>query len=98
MSKVNFNNVKELIVKSGTVTIDETQYTGAVDCSEIIGEHDFKYTGDFLIKPLNSGESKILNQKYNELQNQIDNLIVANLDMQSLIDTIGVGKLESAGE
>ncbi len=98
MPIVNFNSVKELIAKTGTVTIGGTEYTGVVDCSGIVGEHDFSYTGDFLIKPFNSDESKILNQKYNELQNQIDNLIVTNLDMKSQIDTIAVGKLESVGE
>jgi hypothetical protein len=95
MSIVNFNNVKELIVKSGIVTIDGTEYIGVIDCSGIVGEHDFTYTGDFLIKPFKSGESKIiLNQNIIQLQNQIDNLIITNLNMQSQIDTISIDKLE----
>lgn len=94
MSMVNFNGVKELVVRSGTVTIDGKEYIGFIDCSDIIGEHDFSYTGEFSIISYSSGESKILNQKYIELQNQIDNLIVTNLDMQSQIDTISVNKLE----
>lgn len=79
MAMVNFDKVRELIVKSGTVTIDSVEYIGIIDCSKIIGEHDLTYTGDFLIKPFNSGESKIINQNYNNLQNQIQNVVDAQV-------------------